>query len=125
MEDFLKIASTDTIPVGTMSDADLEGHKFLIAHVGDQFYITDGHCAHMGGPLWKGELEGTVITCPWHGSQYDVRDGSCLRWTSWTGAALTAAALLRHPRPIRAYECRVEGSDILVGPQKPPGTAPE
>ena len=35
----------------------------------------DDTCAHQGGPLGEGELEGTVVTCPWHEWRYDVRTG--------------------------------------------------
>jgi 3-phenylpropionate/trans-cinnamate dioxygenase ferredoxin subunit len=64
-------------------------------------------------------LEGSVVTCPWHHSQYDLTDGRVLRWTDWTGVAHTVAELARHPRPIRAYETKVEDGVLWVGPQKP------
>lgn len=35
----------------------------------------DGMCAHQGGPLAQGRLDGDCLTCPWHGWQYDVRSG--------------------------------------------------
>jgi nitrite reductase/ring-hydroxylating ferredoxin subunit len=31
----------------------------------------------MGGPLGEGELEGSCLTCPWHGWQFNVRTGAC------------------------------------------------
>jgi len=94
----------------------------LVANVGGQYYISDGRCPHMGGHLPEGTLEDTVITCPRHHSRFDLKDGRCLRWTDWDGAALTVGKLLRHPRSLRTYEVKVEGADVLVGPQKaPPG----
>lgn len=39
------------------------------------FYALDGVCPHQGGPLGKGAVQGHVVTCPWHGWQFDVRDG--------------------------------------------------
>lgn len=41
----------------------------------DGYYAVDGMCAHQGGPLVKGALDGHCITCPWHGWQYDVTNG--------------------------------------------------
>lgn len=41
----------------------------------DGFYATQGECLHLKGPLGRGKLEGCVVTCPWHGWQYDVRTG--------------------------------------------------
>ena len=39
------------------------------------FHALDGVCPHQGGPLGEGRLEGCIVTCPWHGWQFDVRDG--------------------------------------------------
>lgn len=119
MADFIELTSTDGFEAGTMRQVDLEGHEFLVARVGDAFYVTDARCAHLGGHLARGVLEGSVVTCPLHHSQYDVTDGRVLRWTDWTGLAQSVAALARHPRPIRAYESKVEGGTVWVGPQKP------
>lgn len=46
-----------------------------VFQVDGEFYALDGICPHAGGPLAKGELNGCVITCPWHGWQFDVRSG--------------------------------------------------
>ena len=119
MSDFIELVSIDGIEHATMRQVDLDGHEFLVARVGDEFLVTDARCAHLGGHLARGVLEGSVVTCPLHHSQYDLRDGSVLRWTDWTGIAHSVAALARHPRPIRSYESKVEGGSLWVGPQKP------
>ena len=118
MRDFIALTSVDGFDDGTMRHVELEGHEFLVARVDGQFYVTDERCAHLGGHLARGVLEGNVVTCPLHHSQYDVRDGSVLRWTDWTGAALSVAKFARHPRPIRAYESTVEDGRVWVGQQK-------
>lgn len=118
MDDFIELTSTDGFEPGTMRQVDLEGHEFLVARVGDEYLITDARCAHLGGHLARGVLEGSVVTCPLHHSQYDLHDGSVLRWTDWSGMALSVAKLARHPRPIRAYESKVEGGKVWVGAQK-------
>lgn len=119
MSDFVELTDTAGFESGTMRQVDLEGHAFLVARVGEDYFVTDGHCAHMGGRLAHGVLEGTVVTCPLHHSQYDLTDGSVLRWTDWPDSVLSVANLVRHPRPIRAYESKVEGGKVWVGPQKP------
>lgn len=119
MSDFIELMSADGLEAGTMLQVDLEGHEFLVARVGDDFYVTDARCAHLGGHLARGVLEGSVVTCPLHHSRYDLRDGSVLRWTDWSGLTLSVAKLARHPRPIRAYESKVEDGKLWVGPQRP------
>lgn len=39
---------------------------------------VDGICAHQGGPISQGFLDGKCITCPWHGWQYDLSNGQNL-----------------------------------------------
>lgn len=70
---------TDEIPPGTGKEFTLGGRIVALFHVDGEFYAIDGICSHAGGPLGKGELQGTVVTCPWHGWQYDVTTGNhCL-----------------------------------------------
>ncbi|MET0285862.1 MAG: Rieske (2Fe-2S) protein [Polyangiales bacterium] len=40
---------------------------------------TQARCTHKGGPLSEGTVEGHVLTCPWHGAQFDLRTGEVLR----------------------------------------------
>jgi len=63
----------------------LEEHEYLVARVGDEYFVTDAKCPHLGGPSPKGTLEGTILTCPRHDSQFDLRDGRVVRWTDWQG----------------------------------------
>jgi len=120
MAEFIELTDVEGIAEGTMRQVDLDGHEFLVANVAGEFFVTDARCPHLGGHLARGVLEGSVVTCPLHHSQYDLRTGEVLRWTDWSGVVLSVAELARHPRPVRAYESRVEGSKLLVGAQKTP-----
>jgi 3-phenylpropionate/trans-cinnamate dioxygenase ferredoxin subunit len=125
MSGFIEVTRTDGLEPGTMREVEVDGHKLLVARVGEEYYVTDARCPHLGGHLAEGALEGTVVTCPRHHSQFDLADGSCVRWTDWKGAVLTVAELAKHPRPLRAFESKVEDGKVLVGPQKPLGSVPE
>lgn len=111
---FVEIATVDELMDGKMKMATVNEHELMLARVGDNYYCTDNHCPHMGGNLSLGRLEGTVITCPRHHSQFDLTDGHVIRWTDWTGLKLAAGKLLRSPRPLRMYDVKVEGEKILV-----------
>jgi 3-phenylpropionate/trans-cinnamate dioxygenase ferredoxin component len=125
MSGFIEVTSVEGLEPGTMREVEVDGHQFLVARIGDTYHVTDGRCPHLGGHLAQGVLDGVVVTCPRHHSQFDLTDGSCLRWTDWTGAVLTVAELAKHPRPLRSYESKVEDGKVYVGPQKPPGRVPE
>ena len=75
MPKLVKIAETKDLTSGQAAAFDLEGQRIALFNVEGTFYATQSDCLHMGGPLGHGELEGCVLSCPWHGWQYDVRTG--------------------------------------------------
>lgn len=125
MSEFIDIGATSQFKPGTLSEVKMDGHDLLVANVAGALFVADAHCPHLHANLTKGTLDGTVLTCPLHGSQFDLTDGSCVRWTNWSGAVKSMAEFVRHPRPLRVYETRIEADRLLVGPQKvPPNDQP-
>jgi 3-phenylpropionate/trans-cinnamate dioxygenase ferredoxin subunit len=86
-----------------MTQVSVGGREILVARVGDRYYSADNRCPHMGGNLSQGTLEGTILTCPRHHSQFDLTDGHVVRWTDWTGILLATGKLLKSPRPIKTH----------------------
>jgi len=124
MSEFLKLVAATDVPEGTMKEIDSDGHALLVANVGGTFLVADARCPHLGGHLARGVLQGAIVTCPLHHSQFDLSDGHVVRWTDFTGPVLTMAELARHPRPVRVYESAIEDGWVTVGPQKPPTVTP-
>ena len=123
MDEYILLTSIVGLEPGGLKAVSLDDHEMLVARVEDEYFIADGRCPHMGGHLPDGTLDGSVLTCPRHHSQFDLRDGHVVRWTDWEGAALTIGKLLKHPRPLRTYSVKVEGDNIMVGPEKEPPKA--
>ena len=119
MSDYTDVLSADALSNGAMTDVEAAGETLLLARVGQTFFASQGRCPHLHGHLASGTLEGTIVTCPRHGSQFDLTDGHVVRWTDWSGVAEAVAEALRHPRPLRMYEVRVEDGRVLVGPARP------
>jgi nitrite reductase/ring-hydroxylating ferredoxin subunit len=69
------VGRVDDFPSGEMRKVTAGDRDIAVARVGDDFYATQGACLHLHGPLGEGRLDGCVVTCPWHGWQYDVRTG--------------------------------------------------
>ena len=109
-----EIASVNELKDGTMKMVKIDDHEYLLAKVGDNYYCTDNQCPHMGGNLSAGKLEGTIVTCPQHHSQFDLNDGHNIRWTDWTGIKLAIGKALRSPRPLNTYEVKIEGDKIMA-----------
>lgn len=69
------IANLDDCPPGEARELVVAGRIVALFNVAGEFFALDGICPHQGGPLGKGHLQGCVVTCPWHGFQFDVRTG--------------------------------------------------
>ena len=72
---FVRAAKAADVPAGTIREFQVGGKAIALANVGGQFHAISNTCLHRGGPLGDGPLEGSVVTCPWHGWQYDVSTG--------------------------------------------------
>lgn len=96
---FLRATRRDEIPPGTIREFQLEGAVVAVANIDGKFYAIDNVCLHRGGPLAQGELHGKIVTCPWHGWQYDVTTGK---------VALNPAI------GVQCYPVEVRGEDIFI-----------
>ena len=77
----------------------VEGRAICVTRSGGKVGALDNHCPHQGGPLADGPIDGTWVTCPWHGWQFCVRTGDS-----------TLNSRLKQP----VFEVKVEGQDVLV-----------
>ena len=71
-----KIASVADVPPGAGRVVHARGRSLALFNVDGAFYAIDNTCRHRGGPLGDGELDGRVVTCPWHGWRWDVTTGA-------------------------------------------------
>ncbi len=95
----LRVAKAVEIPAGTIREFQVEGRAIALANVGGKFHAINNTCLHRGGPLGQGLLEGNVVTCPWHGWEYDVTSGK----------------VVRNPAVgVDCYPLEVRGEDIFV-----------
>jgi nitrite reductase (NADH) small subunit len=96
---FVKVAQLSDIPEGTGKTVEVGGRQIALFNTGGKFYAIDNTCLHRGGPLGEGELDGTLVTCPWHGWEYDVTTGSNTDDPT---------------KKVACFAVRVEDNDILV-----------
>ena len=72
------VAKTSDLKPGEGKIADAGGKSVAIFNVDGKLHCIENTCCHKGGPLGEGDLDGTTVTCPWHGWQFDVTTGKCL-----------------------------------------------
>jgi nitrite reductase (NADH) small subunit len=71
----VKVAEVGQLGPGQASVVDVEGRTLALFNVDGAFYAMDNACAHRGGPLGEGDLEGRLVMCPWHAWRWDVTTG--------------------------------------------------
>ncbi len=111
---FTELLKTGDLSSGQMKAYQAGGREILVARVGDRFFAAENRCPHLGGNLAGGKLEGNVVTCPRHGSQFDLKDGRVVRWTDWSGWKLQVARIFKPPRALVVHATKVEGDRVLV-----------
>jgi nitrite reductase (NADH) small subunit len=99
VSDWIRIAAVADCPPGAALEAVAAERIVALYNVDGRFFALDGVCPHQGGPLGKGELCGPVVTCPWHGWQFDVRDGQ----HQFSPAVIQPTV-----------QVRIDGDDVLV-----------
>lgn len=107
--DWVDAGDADSIPDRRARVVELgNGARIAVFREGDDLRAISNVCAHQGGPLGEGAIVDGCVTCPWHGYQYNAKDGCS-------------------PPPftekIPTYELRVRSGRIEVNPNaNPPGT---
>ncbi len=98
MATFVKVAEVSEVPPGSGKCVEAGGKAIALFNVDGTFHALHGTCPHRGGPLGEGELEGTLVTCPWHAWQFDVTTGkNC-----------------NDDDDVARYDVKVDGGSVLV-----------
>jgi nitrite reductase (NADH) small subunit len=96
---FVRAMKVGELGAGQIRELQVEGKAVAVANVAGKIYAISNTCLHRGGPLGEGTLEGKVVTCPWHGWQFDVTDGKAV------GNPATGVA---------CYAVEVRGEEVFV-----------
>lgn len=99
MSEWIRIAAVEDCPSGEARECIAGDVIVALFNVAGEFYALDGICPHQGGPLGKGALSGCMVTCPWHGWQFDVSSGQ----------HQTSQSLV-HPK----FAVRVDNGEVFV-----------
>ena len=98
-----KVADLKDLPPGKSACVEFGGEKVALFNVDGTVHAIADTCTHRGGPLSEGKVEGTTVTCAWHGASFDLK----------TGAVLGPPAM----QGVKSYQVEVKGNDILLSVQ--------
>lgn len=116
----IQVANTTEVKEGEAHVVKAEGHSVLLTRRGGKVCAIENKCPHLGLPLARGKIVDGVITCPWHGSSFDVCSGKNVDWVTgvvgvsvpgWTRRLI---ALGKQPMPVKAFDTEEEGGAIFV-----------
>lgn len=103
----IKITNASELSPGEMKTFSAQGTELLLANVGGSFFAISNKCPHAGGDLSKGVLEGETVTCPRHGSRFDLKTGKAL-----SGPKIGFLKL--KTSDAKPYPVKVDGESVLV-----------
>ena len=95
------VGKTSDIPSGKMVMVSADGKDILVTNVDGNYYAMDDTCTHAGASLSEGSLDGSTVTCPWHGSTWDCKTGKMIAF----GVQLN---------DLPSYKVTVESDEIFV-----------
>ncbi len=98
----VKVAAASELPDRGLTAVEADGEKIVLATTGDGgLYALQDRCSHADFTLSDGQiLDGDRIECQYHGAKFDLKSGRAV--------ALPAI------RPVKTYDVRVDGDDVLV-----------
>lgn len=119
---YRRIASLSALAPGSLTRVEWERREILLARlVTGEVYALNNRCPHMRAHLHESALDGAMLTCPLHGSQFQLADGKVVRgpqcgvdWTANYGEPGKALAPIADVQPLGTYEIRLEGDDVLI-----------
>ena len=101
MSGYSKVASISELATGEMKMVTFNGEDILLANVEGRIHAVSGLCSHADASLSDGYIEANVVECPLHGSRFDLTNGKALS--------------LPAEEPLKLYDVKIEGDDILIG----------
>lgn len=96
----VRVGHANDVAVNELRVVEVDGTNVAVANAAGTLYAFDDKCTHMGCSLATGKFEGTTVTCPCHGSQFDATTGAVLRGPAHV--------------PVRSRTVEVQGDDLLI-----------
>jgi nitrite reductase/ring-hydroxylating ferredoxin subunit len=106
--------------VNGVTKANVNGKKIIISKINGKHCAIENKCPHLGLPLAKGKVENGVITCPFHGSKFDLCSGKNVEWVNsvmgipapnWAQKLIAAG---KAPSNVQSFSVAQEGEELFI-----------
>jgi len=95
------VGKTSEILPGSMQKVAIDGKEILVVNLDGNYFAMDDTCTHSGASLSEGKIDGSIITCGWHGAQFDCKTGKLDKFPAKINN-------------LQSYSITVESDDIFV-----------
>jgi nitrite reductase/ring-hydroxylating ferredoxin subunit len=97
---FVKLCDKNILLIGELRSFKIKGHEILAVNIGGKVFCFDGRCTHAGAPLAEGIIDGEVLTCPWHYSQFNIISGLVIRGPAY--------------KPLKSYPVEERENSVFI-----------
>jgi 3-phenylpropionate/trans-cinnamate dioxygenase ferredoxin component len=97
----VKVCETSDVPQGKLHKVSIEGKEILLVNLDGNYYAMDDTCTHAGASLSDGKLDGAVVTCDWHGAQFNCKTGTLEKFPAKINN-------------LKSYNVSVESTDLFI-----------
>ena len=95
-----EVAKVSEVVPGSAKQVEVDGEPVALFNLNGEFFAISDTCTHAQASLSEGEVENGVVTCPWHGAQFDIKTGKNLSMPAVT--------------PVQKYNIKIEGDSIKI-----------
>ena len=95
------VGNISEIPSGKMIKVNADSREILVANVNGNYFACDDTCSHAGASLSEGSLDGEIVTCGWHGAQFNCKSGKLEKFPAKI-------------RELKAYKTVIESGNIFI-----------
>tara|TARA_B100001179_G_scaffold42619_1_gene28097 strand:- start:1069 stop:1377 length:309 start_codon:yes stop_codon:yes gene_type:complete len=74
------VAKTNEIKPNQIKQVSIDGKDIVVMNIDGNYFAINDTCTHAGGSLSEGKVEGSIITCDWHGAQFDCKSGKLVKF---------------------------------------------
>ena len=95
------LGKVSEFPPGKLQKFTVDGKDILVVNIDGNYYAVNDTCTHAGASLSEGSLDGTVVTCGWHGAKFDCKTGKL-------------SAFPAKIKDLNSYKVVIESENIFV-----------
>ena len=95
------VGKTSEIPPGKINKVSIDSKEVFVVNLDGNYFAIDDTCTHSGASLSEGQLDGSTITCGWHGAKFDCKTGKLEKFPAKIN-------------DLKSYKVIVESDDIFI-----------